>query len=265
MSEILAEGRFHRENIVTYHEPKRIHQDPAAAKSIESKWSAFLHANPDSFNGPLFRMDSYVLDRTPKGIDRIELFLSDTDYKEFVGTRDPEFVTTFGKEKIGNPVSVGVILISKDNKLILGKRSSKIDADKSSISVVAGYLDPQKDIIRDHHSNSDKVDIFYGICREIYEETGIEVKDFVELICIGVLVNRRHNQVNIPFYCKLNILARDVLNRAYKCSKREFAELFAVQNTEQSLEELMEKPEHEISDILSPIFSAYRHVNLFIV
>jgi 8-oxo-dGTP pyrophosphatase MutT (NUDIX family) len=262
LSEILVEGRFLKENIIIYYKPKRIAQDPAAKQLIESEWSVFPYANPDSFNGPLFRLDSYGLVGSLKDIDKIELYLSDTDYKEFVGTRNQDFATTFPKEKMSNPVSVGVILISKDNKLILGRRSSSIDSDKSSISVVAGYLDPRKDLIRVPHSNSQRVDIFYGICREIHEETGIEKKDIVELTCIGLIDNKLHNQINIPFYARLNLLAQDVLNRAKYCSKKEFAELSVMQNNEQSIKEFMEKSGQQFSDILYPILNMHRHVNL---
>jgi hypothetical protein len=60
----------------------------------------------------------------------------------FVGTRNPEFIATFGKEQISNPLSAGAVLITKDNKLILGRRSSSIDGSKYALSVIAGYLDP---------------------------------------------------------------------------------------------------------------------------
>jgi hypothetical protein len=103
------------------------------------------------------------------------LHLTDTDYKDFVGTRTPEFIAAFGKEKIANPLSAGAVLITEDNMLLLVRRSSSIDGSKSAISVIAGYMDPQKGVVcnskKDGPDYADIVDIFHGIEREIFEES----------------------------------------------------------------------------------------------
>jgi hypothetical protein len=73
------------------------------------------------------------------------LKLSDTDFREFVGTRGHEFIRIYGRKQSANPLSVGAALVTMDNRIILGKRSAaRIDAGKSTISVPAGYIDPEK-------------------------------------------------------------------------------------------------------------------------
>ena len=83
---------------------------------------------------------------------------------------------------------------------------------KYALSVIAGYLDPQKEILRIHKKDGsdyvDIVEIFHGIEREIYEETGIAAYDVVELVCLGIIANRKQNQMNIPFCGTLNIRLR---------------------------------------------------------
>ena len=56
--------------------------------------------------------------------------------------------------------------------------------------------------------------------------------------------------------------AHDVLNKAIYCSKKEFADLFVVQNNEQSIMEFMEESGQQFSDILYPILNMHRRVNL---
>jgi 8-oxo-dGTP pyrophosphatase MutT (NUDIX family) len=59
---------------------------------------------------------------------------------------------------------------------MLGKRAEGIvDVGKSKVSVVAGYLDPQQDMVNSATANDDNnnIDIFSLVKREIYEETGI--------------------------------------------------------------------------------------------
>jgi hypothetical protein len=95
---------------------------------------------------------------------------------------------------------------------MLGKRAEGIvDVCKSKVSVVAGYLDPQQDMVNSATANDDNnnIDIFSLVKREIYEETGIiEEKHIVDLICMGLIDNKENNQINVPFCCKLNIPAK---------------------------------------------------------
>ncbi len=104
---------------------------------------------------------------------------------------------------------MGTILVTSDNKLVFGKRSLSIDASKDTISVVVGYLDPHKDFVRQTtfcSDNSNKIDIFSGSRREIHEETGIQEKNIVDLVCIGIIDNKQQNQMNVPFYTKSSLI-----------------------------------------------------------
>jgi 8-oxo-dGTP pyrophosphatase MutT (NUDIX family) len=99
-----------------------------------------------------------------------------------------------------------------DNRIILGERSAAgVDAGKSTISVPAGYTDPQKDVTcTSTKNNENSIDIFNAIRREIYEETGIEQKDIGDLICMGLIDNKELNQISASFYCKLTILSKRI-------------------------------------------------------
>ena len=58
---------------------------------------------------------------------------------------------------MASPLSVGALLVTQDNKIILGKRSSAdTDIGKNKISVIGGYLDPNDDLYKENSI----VDIF---------------------------------------------------------------------------------------------------------
>ena len=154
-------------------------------------------------------------------------------------------------------------MITKDDKLILG-RSSSIDGSKYAPSVIAGYLDPQKDILRIHNKDGsvyvDFVDIFHGIEREIYEEIGIAAYDIVELVCLGIIANRKENQMNIPFCGTLNISSDEVVTKISKTQDSEFSEILFVQNDLRSINEFINAQSNEFSDLLNSTLEIYSDV-----
>jgi 8-oxo-dGTP pyrophosphatase MutT (NUDIX family) len=262
----VAQGILHRKDISIYYIQKRIAQDQDSLHSINYRWSTFLSRNPNSFNGRLCRVDGYRIYGARENAGSLDLYLSDTDYKEFVGTRESLFESRFGKEKMANPLSVAAILVSNDSKLLIGRRSSNTDASKSSFSVVAGYIDPEKDISDGYNhvtaTSMKKIDIFNGMIREIYEETGIKEGEIKQLICIGLLDNKKHNQINIPFYSILDISASEILQRGSSHSSKEFSELFTIDDTKEAIEAFLKTTEDQLSDIIVPILHIYRSVIL---
>lgn len=153
-------------------------------------------------------------------------------------------------------------MVTNDNKIVLGKRSKDIDIGKSKNSVAAGYLDPEKDMTNSANSDS-AVDIFSGIKREIYEETGITNGDIVGLVCMGLINNKEKNQINAPFYCKLDISAKE-----FETNKRpqqaEFSQVIMIDNTVRSIDEFINGPENELSDVLVPTLSLYKCLTRYI-
>jgi hypothetical protein len=256
----LRGGRFTKDEFIITCQHNRISHSNAARILIESKWSSFLAANPQSFDGPLFRVDNYKILKKKNEINQIELYLSDTDYKEFVATRDSDFIASFGQDKTACPLSVGSVLVTNDNKLVFGKRSSKIDAEKDRISVVAGYLDPRKDFVcrPDSDSETCKIDIFYGVRREILEETDIQPINIVDLYPIGLIDNKENHSMNIPFYARLNISAEEIVRKRKKLADTEFSELIFIENSEQSINDLITRTVDIFSDIIIPILQIYK-------
>src|SRR2546423_3611167 len=102
--QILTQGKFYSYDImIFYNHNSRIIQSLERLEFIESKWREFTSNNPKTFNGRLFRVDDYNILSSKNNL--IELQLGNTDYKEFIGTQDPEFINRFGKKYTANPLS----------------------------------------------------------------------------------------------------------------------------------------------------------------
>jgi len=73
----------------------------------------------------------------------------------------------FGQDNIVRPLSIGTMIITTDDKWIIGRRLETHDY-QGYYTLVAGYMDPDKDIL------DFKPDPLVAIKRELKEETGIE-------------------------------------------------------------------------------------------
>lgn len=262
---IIAKGKFYPDSINVFYKSRKINQSKDARHFIELKWAHFVSNNPNSFNGALFRVDSYNVQNNNTNNNLIELQLSDTDYKEFVGTRDCEFVRRFGIQYTANPLSVGAVLVTKDNKIVLGKRAEHIvDVGKSKVSVVAGYLDPKQDMVNSatDNDNGNNIDIFSAVKREIYEEIGIiEEKHIVDLICLGLIDNKEKNQINVPFCCKLNIPAKEFeVKDKSSPHELEFSKIVIIDNSVKSIDDFINAAKNELSDIIIPTLCIYKNL-----
>jgi 8-oxo-dGTP pyrophosphatase MutT (NUDIX family) len=266
LSHIIIAGRFYDSDIKVIYRHKRLNQTNNALQFIESNWKEFVKNNTKSFNGKLSRVDScYIRKKNKNGKENlIELQLSDTDYKEFVGTRGYEFIRRYGREQSANPLSVGAVLVTRDNRIILGERSAAgIDAGKSTISVPAGYIDPKKDVTStSNKNNKNSIDIFNAIRREIYEEIGIEEKDIGDLICIGLIDNKEQNQISASFYCKLTILSKELMKKNGPKKEAEFSQIIMIENSVQSIDDFINASQDELSDIIVPTLEMYKNLIL---
>jgi 8-oxo-dGTP pyrophosphatase MutT (NUDIX family) len=124
--------------------------------------------------------------------------------------------------------------VTKDNKIILRKRSA-VDTDigKNKISVIGGYLDPSNDFYN-RNNNNIVVDIFGAAKREIYEETGLD-KNILDLICIGLIDNKEHNQINLLFYAKLDISVEQIKANIMIPQEIEFSQIITIDSSVQSI------------------------------
>ena len=165
--EVLVPGSFPRTAVSVEYRAGRSLLDPSAQALIDRAWHSYLRTSSEAgiavYNGALFRLDSF--ERTG---DRLRLELSDTDFRECVGTASKEFRSAFPDLPQANPLAASVALVTGDGKIIIEKRT-RTDSRRRAYHVIAGYMEREKDGRQPHP--------FDTLKREVHEELGVGLND----------------------------------------------------------------------------------------
>lgn len=154
---------------------------------------------PFLFDGKLFHIQNQKLQGS-----KLIFSMCISSFKEYVGTCSNDFNRLFGQDNIVRPPSIGTMIITTDNKWILGRRLETHDY-QGSYTLVSGYMDPDKDVI------DFKPDPLFAVKRELKEETGIEETCVSDITCVGL---DGKDQPYLAFVTKLTILFKKFTKEA---------------------------------------------------
>src|SRR6266705_5490875 len=179
--EILAHGLYRQDQLnITYNPSLRMPTSPTMQAWMDTLWEQKLvlarEQNTPLFDAPLFRL----IEAEAKSDGTLHLVLGDTGYKEYVTTRVPEFAHGRKREELGNALSVCSVVEPSNGYILLDKRQG-VDVYVGRYHVIGGFFERNLDM------NTARPDPFAAICREIYEETGIQSTDIQEQFCLGVV------------------------------------------------------------------------------
>jgi 8-oxo-dGTP pyrophosphatase MutT (NUDIX family) len=196
--EVLAHGCFEREAVlVEYRRGCSLPVSPFTAALIDRTWLSYVDtssaAGINVYNGALFRLDCF---RNAGG--RLVLELSDTDFRECIGTAGREFASVFPDLPRANPVAVSAALVTSDRKIIVEKRS-RVDSRRRPYHVIAGYMERDRDGETPHP--------FATLRREVHEELGIDL-DEAALRVTGLI--RALYASEVCFRCPLPVSFEEV-------------------------------------------------------
>ncbi len=169
---------------------------PEVEEAIEHEWQRRMQLpGIKLFDGPMARLVSFLA--VPK---RLDLEMSETSYKPFVGTNmgHPEFAGLFGREVMANPVGVSPLVVTADAYLLLGRRRSTLAYYPGRIHPFAGAMEPQ-----------DRGPI-QAVRRELREELRLDHRDIAEVRCIGIVEDLLLRQWELLFVAN-SIKTRDEL------------------------------------------------------
>jgi 8-oxo-dGTP pyrophosphatase MutT (NUDIX family) len=147
-------------------------------------------------------------------------------FQRMDSTKSNKFKKLFGQNRIIiKPLSVGTMLVTADNKWIIGRRLKTYDF-VGQYTLLAGYMDPDKDIV------NSKPDPFFAIKREIEEETGINKDcDIDNITCLGL---DGIDQPYLAFSTQLKISYNELISNIAK--EKEFRKFEAYQYEKQFIE-----------------------------
>lgn len=191
---IHAAGNWPQRALVIHRTASTWHAPPDVQAHIESAWlDATTRPGVNLFDGPMCRLESWRA--TP---DRLELTLSDTTYKRFLGTNltRPDFADTCGPNILANPVGVSPALLTADGFVMMGRRNASVAYYPDRIHPFAGALDPAD------------ADPFIAVRRELREELSFADTDVDDVRCTGIAEDLAIRQPELIF------LARSTRTRA---------------------------------------------------
>jgi 8-oxo-dGTP pyrophosphatase MutT (NUDIX family) len=156
---------------------------------IDAAWASAM-ARPEVrlFDGPMCRMESW--NATP---DHLEIALSDTSYKPFLGTNlaHPELADRYGRDVMANPVGVSPALETADGFLLLGRRNSTVAYYPERVHPFAGALEPKDD-----------GNLFAAVRRELFEELSLSEAQIADIRCTGIAEDLSLRQPELIFRVK---------------------------------------------------------------
>src|ERR1700730_16783956 len=120
--EIIARGFFLPEQLDIDYDPSLIMPStPTLRVWMENLWEEKLvyarQRDVPLYDAPLFR---FVAAETQVE-QTLKLVLGDTNYKEYVTTREPEFAATQTRQELGNALSVCSVVETSDGHILLDK------------------------------------------------------------------------------------------------------------------------------------------------
>jgi hypothetical protein len=159
---------------------------PEVERAIDQAWHAASQRLGDRlFDGPMCRLERWTA--TP---DRLELVLSRTSYRPFLGTNlfKAHLADTHGREVLANPVGLSTALQTRDDYLLLGRRNDSVAYYPNRVHPFAGALEP-----------ADPLDVFEEIRRELREELDLIPADIENIRCVGLAEDRSLRQPELIF------------------------------------------------------------------
>ena len=159
---------------------------PEVERVIDEAWEAVgRQPGVHLFDGPMCRLESWRA-----AADGLEMVLSGTSYKPFLGTNlhHPELADRYGDSILANPVGVSPALETADGWLMMGRRNASVAYYPNKVHPFAGALEPR-----------DAMDLFGAVRRELAEELGFTGADIAEIRCTGIAEDRAIRQPELIF------------------------------------------------------------------
>ena len=205
--EILASGLYRPNQLDIVYDPSlTLPISPAISAWMDTLWQQKLTKarahNIPLFDAPLFRFIS----ATARPDGTLHLVLGNTSYKEYVTTRVPEFFQGRSRQELGNALAVCSVVETSDGHMLLDKRQG-VDVYVDRYHVIGGFFERQLD------TAAARPDPFGAICREIREETGIQLVDIAEQYCLGVVYDVTTPHAEMCFLTRLKLSLAEVSTR----------------------------------------------------
>jgi 8-oxo-dGTP pyrophosphatase MutT (NUDIX family) len=217
----LAAGPFQMGNVHIQYEPDAARVSILDFDVVEAEWQARLYQaalqNKVLYNSSLFRHAAVSISQFDVN-PAVTLHLADTDYREYVYTRDPSFPHPSAR---ADPLGTLVLPLTTDGCLVLAKRSPNLDVNPGRYFGIGGFFDRKLDL-----DTAGQPDIGRCVVREATEELGLAIEPD-RLTVLGVVYDLVHPHPEVAFVAPVGVRASSI--DTLHSSHSELAELTFVE------------------------------------
>ncbi len=207
--EILAEGHFTREQLcIRWHEVVR-ETLPEIEEHIAEQWelrtAEAKRREQLLFNGAMAR---YLRHRVADAV--LEIDAGPTDYRDFVGTNlfGSGFVEEWGWERFANPIGTTGTILSREGRIVLGRRSMRVAFHGGYLHTIGGALEASE------VGPGGTIDGFASVRRELREELGLQEADIEAMECVGLIRDFDIWQPELLMEVRVRLSAEELAARA---------------------------------------------------
>ncbi len=190
-------------------------QYPKIRKKIEEAWKRKKAQNKNIFPGEIYRLSGYSIKNSHLILD-----LGKTDYKKLVGTNHlSSFSNGFFNflKKLGvrdgdlfkyfsMALSVGMVVETKDDYILIARRSEKVESYKNTFHTIAGQVEFKK-------GEPLRPNIFKkAVINEMTSEAGLKENEY-KLYFMGLVINNQNLKPELIFIAKSKVNLVDILLR----------------------------------------------------
>ncbi|MBX3395198.1 MAG: hypothetical protein KF841_07500 [Phycisphaerae bacterium] len=206
-------------HVTTVDEPRPT--TPELERLIAVEWERRIREakanNRLLFNGPMLRYVSHAMRREESGEAHFDLTVGPTCYRDFVGTNlfNHHRLREFGWSRFSNPIGTTATIMTGDDLICYGVRSSRVSYHASHVHTFGGSFEQ-----RDRRPDG-TVDPFGSLTREITEELGLASDELHDLVCVGLLRDREIHQPEMLFETRVALSAEELRTRWESAESRD--------------------------------------------
>lgn len=210
INDILAYGPWEANKVNVFFENDYVENDETTNAYINDIWDAFCKKRAKCYDSELLRLNSWNSDN-----DMLKINTGITLYSQYIGTRDPIFTEKCLTGNRANPIGMTIIPITSDRKIIITKRSTKMEQNPNKLYFCGGYAEPNLD-------KDNSINLVSEALREAREELGVNKFQYFNFIGLAYDPVYCHPELFSVFV--LDITKEQILNAWSEAKDRDESE-----------------------------------------
>ena len=197
--QVLATGPYSAGDIHAQCVTRQRPSSAALDAIIETEWRHRTEQagrnGQELFDGRLWRLLDHSMTSSSDPRHKLHLTLGPGRYRDFVGTNlyHSDLLSNTPWNQFGNPVGTSALVITRDQRIVLGLRSGKVAFHAGHLHAFGGILE-QRDCGPDS-----TVDVFASIRRELREELALTDANLQDLRCLALVKDHEIHQPELLF------------------------------------------------------------------